>query len=109
MFPNTSIISNNFITEGLDDESQFSNYVNLFIRCVDNQTQKLNNLGRSHLACLVLVYEKGLGLGCHCGSCACGCCTLLVLRCGRRNSCNVLEYSDDEINRRYSGLKRDMD
>ena len=69
MFPNTPIISNNFITEGLDDESQFSKYVYLIIRCVDNQTRKLNNLGRSHLACLVLAYEKGLGLGCHCASC----------------------------------------
>ena len=66
MFPNTPIISNNFITEGLDDERQFSKYVYLFIRCVDNQTRKLNNLGRSHRTCLVLVYEKGLGFGCHC-------------------------------------------
>ena len=78
--------------QGLDDESQFSKYVYLFIKCVDNQTRKLNNLGRSHLACLVLAYEKGLALGCHCGSSVCDCCALLVWRCGRRNSCNMLEY-----------------
>jgi hypothetical protein len=81
MFPNT-------LTEGLDDEGQFSKYVYLIIRCVDNQTRKPKNLGRSHLVCLLLVYEKGLGLRCHCDSCACGCCDLLVWRCDRRNSFN---------------------
>ena len=99
MFPNTPIISKNFITKDLDDESQFSKYVYLFIRCVDNQTRKLNNLGRSHLACLVLVYDKDLGLGYHCGNCVCGCCVLLVWSCVRHSSCNMLEYRDDEINR----------
>ena len=95
MFPNTPIIFNNFITESFDDEGQFSKYVYIIITCVDNQTRKLNNLGPSHLACLVLVYEKGLVLRCHCGKCECGCCVLLVWRCVRGNNCNMLEYSDD--------------